>query len=174
VRLSLEDHDSLAWQIVEQQQQRVLVANVIGPDAQLTLQVVASRRTAEGTFADQQDVPAVGRPLWWKCVGRRTTRIRTMSCTGRRSQSFSSMSAESKLVSSVNDSPPSALPGRIPGTQPGHVVQSTTAVLGCMEPRRRPESNRCTRLCRPLRSHSATAPERLHRRRRPGSGRVNA
>src|SRR5439155_17607031 len=24
--------------------------------------------------------------------------------------------------------------------------------------RRRPESNRCTRLCRPLRSHSATAP----------------
>ena len=24
--------------------------------------------------------------------------------------------------------------------------------------RRRPESNRCTRLCRPLRSHSATSP----------------
>src|SRR5215213_6848797 len=30
------------------------------------------------------------------------------------------------------------------------------------EPRRRPESNRCKRLCRPLRSHSATAPEWLH------------
>ena len=28
-----------------------------------------------------------------------------------------------------------------------------------VEQRRRPESNRCTRLCRPLRSHSATAPE---------------
>src|SRR5215210_6091288 len=29
--------------------------------------------------------------------------------------------------------------------------------------RRRPESNRCTRLCRPLRSHSATAPKRAPR-----------
>ena len=31
-------------------------------------------------------------------------------------------------------------------------------VGGSPEPRRGPESNRCTRLCRPLRSHSATAP----------------
>ena len=30
------------------------------------------------------------------------------------------------------------------------------------DPRRRPESNRCTRLCRPLRSHSATAPGARH------------
>src|SRR4026207_278238 len=28
------------------------------------------------------------------------------------------------------------------------------------EPRRRADSNRCTRLCRPLPNHSATAPER--------------
>ena len=34
--------------------------------------------------------------------------------------------------------------------------------------RRRPESNRCKRLCRPLRSHSATAPWRVKRSQRQG------
>ena len=37
------------------------------------------------------------------------------------------------------------------------VIPQTSANAGKRE-RRRPESNRCTRLCRPLRSHSATAP----------------
>jgi hypothetical protein len=44
------------------------------------------------------------------------------------------------------------------GTRSGHVADQPTRVWLCVE-RRRPESNRCKRLCRPLRNHSATAPE---------------
>jgi hypothetical protein len=35
------------------------------------------------------------------------------------------------------------------------------AGLGQAQERRRPESNRCKRLCRPLRNHSATAPAEI-------------
>ena len=38
--------------------------------------------------------------------------------------------------------------------------RAALTVAGRVVERRRPESNRCTRLCRPLRSHSATAPGR--------------
>jgi len=38
--------------------------------------------------------------------------------------------------------------------------------------RRRPESNRCTRLCRPLRSHSATSPSRTMLERSSRAGRA--
>ena len=44
------------------------------------------------------------------------------------------------------------------GTQRGHVRIVASAVFPAKRPRRRPESNRCRRLCRPLRSHSATSP----------------
>ena len=50
----------------------------------------------------------------------------------------------------------------------GHADVGTTQMytgaptLDELAKRRRPESNRCTRLCRPLRSHSATAPGASH------------
>ena len=44
------------------------------------------------------------------------------------------------------------VPRRVP-REPASVPRSPTGAS-----RRRPESNRCTRLCRPLRSHSATSP----------------
>ncbi len=44
------------------------------------------------------------------------------------------------------------------GTQRGHMRFVTSRVLPANQARRRPESNRCRRLCRPLRSHSATSP----------------
>jgi hypothetical protein len=52
------------------------------------------------------------------------------------------------------------------GTQPGHSAPHTYLVRqrkprrgGALRERRRPESNRCRRLCRPLRNHSATSPK---------------
>jgi hypothetical protein len=39
-------------------------------------------------------------------------------------------------------------------------ARALSAVPQPVRQRRRPESNRCTRLCRPLRSHSATSPQR--------------
>jgi hypothetical protein len=49
----------------------------------------------------------------------------------------------------------------ISGTHLLFVIEHQAQSLGVREgfaERRRPESNRCKRLCRPLRSHSATSP----------------